>query len=150
MPIPVGLIALGAGMQAYGQYVSSQAAASAARKNAQLKRAQATEMLERMAIQEDRIQAQGNSFKAKAINEYAASGVQIGTGATLVAMEDANLKISQQIEDMKRDTRFKANQLEMGAGFEDSQANDTADAGMIAAGGSLLGGLSSYYKNKDG
>jgi superfamily II RNA helicase len=147
MAIPLALIALGAGVQAYGQYKSSQDAAWAARQNAKLKRAQATEMLEKMKIQEQRIHSQGEDFKAKQINEFAASGVQLGAGATLVALEDTNMKIGQQVDDMKRDTKFKANQIMLGAGYEDMQAAQTSNAGKVAAFGSLLEGGASAYKN---
>lgn len=145
--IPVAVIALGAGMQAYGQYKSSQDAAWAARQNAKLKKAQAAELLAKMKIQEERIKTQGEDFKAKQINEFASGGVQLGAGATLVALEDTNMKISQQVDDMKRDSLFKANQIMMGASFEEKQADDTESAGKLAAFGSLLGGAGAAYKN---
>lgn len=147
MAIPVALIALGAGVQAYGQYQSAQNAAWAARQNAKMKRAQATELLEKMKIQEERIHNQGEDFKSKQINEFAAGGVQLGIGATLVALEDTNMKINQQVDDMKRDSMFKANQIMLGAKYEDKQASDTATAGQVAAFGSLLSGAGSAYKN---
>lgn len=145
--IPVAIMALGAGMQAYGQYKSSQDAAWAARQNAKLKRAQAQELLEKMKIQEQRIHAQGEEFKAKQLNEFASGGVQLGAGATLVALEDTNMKISQQASDMKRDSIFKANQIMMGADIEEVQADNTETAGKVAAFGTLLGGAGSAYKN---
>lgn len=148
MAIPIAIMALGAGMQAYGQYQSSQNAAWAARQNAKLKRAQAKELLEKMKIQEERINTQGEDFKAKQINDFAAGGVQLGTGATLVALEDTNMKINQQVDDMKRDSIFKANQIMMGAKYEDMQANDTATAGKVAAFGTLLGGAADISKAK--
>lgn len=143
----VPLIIVAAGMQAYSQYQSSQKAAWAARQQAKMKRAQANEMLAKMKIQEERIKTQGEDFKAKQINDYAGSGVQLGTGATLVALEDTNMKISQQVGDMKRDAMFKANQIMLGAKYEDIQAKDTETAGKISAFGTLLGGAADAHKN---
>jgi cell division septum initiation protein DivIVA len=141
----IGLV--GAGVSAYGQYQSSLATARAAREQARIKRANAAEMIERMEIQEKRLLAQGEEFKAKQINQYAGSGAQIGAGATLIAMEDTNMKITQGIEDMKRDTLFKASQLTMGANFDIQQGGEAIKAGAISAGATLLEGGGRYYKD---
>jgi hypothetical protein len=137
----------GAGLKAYGSYMAGQASAAAARQQAKLKEMQANEMLSRLEIQTKRMSLQGDEFKANQTTDYASHGVALGTGATLVAMEDTNYKISQSIDDLRRDTIFKANQLKMGAGFDRAQASDSINAGAITAGGSLLEGASSYYKN---
>jgi hypothetical protein len=145
-PLTIAIFA-GAGLKAYGQYQSAQSQAWAARQNAKMKETQAREMLERMGIQEDRMKQQGEEFKSKQAGDFARGGVQLGTGATLVTMEDTNFKIAQGIDDMRRDTVFRVNQLQQGASFEYKQAGETADAGAILAGGSLLEGAGSYYKN---
>lgn len=141
---------VGTGIQAYGQYQSAQAQARAARQNAKLKRSQANEMVERLRIEELNLQEQGEEVKAAQTTGYAKGGVQLGTGVTLLALEDTNYKISKKIETMKRDTMFRANQLIQGAGFEMDQARDTSLAGAITAGGTLLQGGAEYYKNKPG
>lgn len=145
-PLTIAMIA-GAGLQAFGQYQSGQAQARAARQQAKLKKVQANELLERMRIQEGRFREQGEAYKAKQTADYAGNGVAVGTGATLVAMEDTNFKISQQIEDMQRDTLFRVNQLRLGAKYEVQQGNDAATAGAIMAGGSILEGYADYKKN---
>jgi hypothetical protein len=146
MAIPAGMIALGAGMQAYGTYMASKSAAEAARQQAKLKKAQIDELLSKMSIQENRIDLQGEAFKAKQITDYAAGGVQLGTGATLIALEDTNMKINQQTEDMKRDTMFKVNQLKLGAKLDLQQASDTSRAGMISSIATLATGAAETYK----
>jgi hypothetical protein len=140
---------VGAGMQAYGQRQAARAQARAARDQAALKEAQAQEMLEKMRIQEERLNLQGEIFKAEQLTQYAASGVQVGTGATLLAMEDTNMKIYDGIEDMKRDTLFKVQQLRMGAGYDSDMARDTINAGAITSAASLIeGGARAYYMTK--
>lgn len=147
MAVAAGAAVVGAGLQAYGMYASAQAQARAGRENAKLKKAQATEMLEKMRIEELNIHEQGEEFKANQTATYAKSGVELGTGATLIAMEDTNFKIGKQIQTMKRDTIFRANQLIAGAGYDMAQARDTATAGAISAGGTLLQGGANFAKN---
>jgi hypothetical protein len=144
-PATIVLLA-GAGLKAFGQFQSGQASAKAARQQAKLKQAQAQEMLNRMYIQEGRIHQQGDAFKADSTNEYASHGVEVGAGSTLLAMEDANFKINQQVEDMKRDTIFRANQMMIGADYEIQQGRDSIKAGAIMAGGSLLEGFADTKK----
>lgn len=139
----VGLV--GAGVQAYGQYQSARSSAEAAKQNAKLQKAQAQQMLEKMKIEESRMQSQGAEFAAKQINSYGAGGVQIGTGASLLAMEDTNMKINQGINDMRRDTLFRVNQINVSSKFGLQQANEAKTAGAISAGSSLLEGAGTYY-----
>lgn len=145
--VAAGAALVGTGVQAYGQYQSAQAQARAARAQAKLKRAQADEMLERMRIEELNMQQQGEEFKAAQTASFAKGGVELGTGATLIAMEDTNFKIGKQITAMKRDTIFKANQLRQGASYDIALGRDTATAGAITAAGTLLQGGANYYKN---
>jgi hypothetical protein len=137
---------VGAGVQAFGQWQSGKAAARAARKQAQIKRAMADQMLQQMKIQEGRLRSQGDEFKSKQNVEYAAGGVQLGTGATLIAMEDTNQKINMSVEDLKRETMFKINQLKAGASVDMQQGRDAQTAGSIMAAGSILEGAAAYKK----
>lgn len=147
-PFTIAMFA-GAGLQAYGQYQSGQASAAAASVQARIKNIEANEMVQRLHIQQGRLLNEGEGFKSQQNLGYAHGGVQLGSGATLVAMEDTNMKITQQLDDLKRDTIFKANQLRMGAGFEETQGSNYATAGAINAGGSLLEGYTSYKKYVD-
>jgi hypothetical protein len=147
MGAEVAVMAVGAGVSAYANYEQGRQRAWAARQDAKLKRAQAQEMRERMAIEEVNIQEQGEGFKAQQTAAYAAGGVELGTGATLLALEDTNAKIAKRITDMKRDTLFRANQLEKGASISMTQAGQYEQAGALAAAGSLLQGGASYYRN---
>ena len=148
MGVETAVMAAGVGIQAYSQYQQGQARASAARQEAKFKRAQAKEMLDRMAIEEVNLKQQGEAFKAEQTAGYAAGGVALGTGATLLAVEDTNAKMSKKITDMKRDTTFRANQLMMGANVSQQEASAFAQAGALGAAGTLLEGGASYYKNR--
>jgi len=148
MGVETAVLAAGVGIQAYSQYQQGQARASAARQEAKFKRAQAAEMLDRMAIEEVNLKEQGEQFKAEQTAGYAAGGVALGTGATLLALEDTNSKITKKVSDMKRDTTFRANQLMMGANVSMQEASAFSSAGTLSAVGTLLEGGASYYKNR--
>lgn len=148
MGAETAVLAVGAGVSAYANYAKGQQQAEAARQDAKLKRAQAKEMLDRMYLEEINLKQQGEEFKAKQTASYAAGGVELGTGATLLALEDTNSKIAKQITDMKRDTVFRANQLEKGASISMRESGQYAQAGMLGAAGSLLEGGADYYKNR--
>lgn len=148
MGAEVAVLALGAGISAYSSYEQGRQQARAARQEAKLRRAQAREMRERMVIEEANIKEQGEEFKASQTAAFAAGGVALGTGATLLALEDTNSKIAKKITEMKRDTTFRANQLEQGASFTAAQAGQYEQAGMLGAAGSLLSAGTSYYRNR--
>jgi len=148
MGAEVAVLAVGAGVSAYSQYEQGRQQARAARQDAQLKRAQAREMRERMAIEEVNLKQQGEEFKASQTSAFAAGGVELGTGATLIALEDTNSKIAKKITEMKRDTLFRANQLEKGASISMEQSGQYEQAGMLGAAGSLLQAGASYYRNR--
>lgn len=137
---------VGVGLQAYSAWSGGQAQAKAAKQQARLKEAQANEMLSRMAVQETRLKSQGDAFAAQQMTSFAKGGVAVGSGATLVAMEDTHYKIATEISDMKRDTIFRANQIRLGASFDLEQGQQASRAGAILAGATLLEGAGSYKK----
>jgi hypothetical protein len=150
MGVETAVLVAGVGIQAYSQYQEGQARAKAARQQAKLNKAQAREMLDRMVIEEKNILQQGEEFKASQTAAYAAGGVELGTGATLLALEDTNSKIAKKIVDMKRDVNFRASQIQKGASYDMSLASSYETAGTLGAAGTLLAGAGSYYKNKSG
>jgi hypothetical protein len=147
MGAEVAVLAVGAGLSAYSQYEQGRQQAEAAKQDAKMKRAQAREMRERMYLEEINLKQQGEEFKAQQTAAFAAGGVELGTGATLIALEDTNSKIAKQITDMKRDTLFRVNQLEKGASISMQQSSQYAQAGTLSAAGSLLSAGASYYRN---
>ena len=147
MGAEVAVLAVGTGIQAYSQYQQGRQQAEAAKQQAKFKRAQAREMLERMAIEEKNLNEQGAEFKAKQTSAYAAGGVAIGTGATLLALEDTNAKIYQKIYEMKRDTQFRSAQLMKGADVSMQEAEQMKTAGKMGAVGTLLSGSYTAYRN---
>lgn len=135
----------GAGLQAYGQYKSAQDQAWAARQQAKLKRAQANEIRERLALETKQIARKGENVKANQALAFAKGGVALGAGAPLIAMEDTNSKIADEIEFTRRDALFRATQIEQGAKYEEKAAGQYQTAGNIGAAGTLLGAAGRLY-----
>ncbi len=148
MGAEVAVLAAGTGISAYSQYQQGRIRAEAAKQDAKNKRAQASEMLERLAIEEVNLKEQGEEFKGKQLGAYAAGGVALGTGATLIALEDTNAKINEKITEVRRDTIFRANQLMRGADLAMSESAQFKEAGTIGAAGSLLQGGATYYDKR--
>lgn len=148
MGAEVAVLAVGAGVSAYSQYQQGKQQAEAAKQQAKFKRAQAKEMLDRMVIEEKNIAMQGEEFKASQMGAYASGGVALGTGATLLALEDTNAKIFQKINEMKRDTTFRAGQLMKGADVSMQESSQYSQAGTLGAVGTLLSGGAKAYSAK--
>jgi 4-diphosphocytidyl-2C-methyl-D-erythritol kinase len=139
------LAIVGAGMQAYSQYQSSQQQAENARIQAKMQRQQAKQLLELHELQKIDLKEQGEVFKSQQMAAFAAGGVAVGTGSTLSAMEDTNRKIIKEIEYNRRETMFKVGQIKMGADLDMAQANDMETAGKIQVGSTLLTSAGNYY-----
>jgi hypothetical protein len=134
-----GAIIAGAGLQAYGQYEAARQQAEASKQEAKMRRAQAKEIMERAALNEKNLEQTGREVVASQMSAFAKGGVALGSGMTLVAMEDTNLKIQMEIENSNRDAFFRADQLRKGASFEQRAAGQFMTAGGIMAGATLLG-----------
>lgn len=148
MGVETAVMAVGVGVSAYSQYQQGKQQAEAAKQQAKFKRAQAREMLDRMVIEEKNIAMQGEEFKASQMGAYAAGGIELGTGATLLALEDTNAKIFQKISEMKRDTTFRAGQLMKGADVAMQESSQYSQAGTLGAVGTLLSGGAKAYGAK--
>ncbi len=137
---------VGAGVSAYGQYQAGQDQAWAAKQQAKIKRQQAGEIRERLALQTAQLEQEGRSTTAAQTSAFAKGGVQLGTGVTLIAMEDTNAKIAQEIEFTQRDAMFRIGQMESGARYDEIAGQQYKKAATISAGGTLLTGASKFVK----
>ena len=135
----------GTAISAYGQYKSSKARATAMRAQADAKRLQAFELLERNEINVQRTREKGELFKAEQITAFAASGVEISEGTPLSVLEDTSAAISKNIADQKREAEFKAEQLFAGADIDTRLSKDVELAGTIGAVGTVAAGAGQAY-----
>lgn len=143
------MVAVSLAMNAVSQVSSANAKADAMAKDAQLKRAQASELLSRASANAATFQRQGDRLRGSQVNALANSGVDVGSGSSLTMMEDTAHMVTKQIADMQREAQFKADQLNRGADVSMDLASETSLAGWLNAGGSILGGASKWGNVQD-
>ena len=123
-------IAFAAGglLKAHADRKEAQAQAEAARAKAAAKRAQAAEMLIRS---EENIFAsllEGEQFKGEQTAAFAKSGVAIGEGSTLSALEETATMIERNVSIQRREAQYKADALYLGADLDTKLSGDIMKA----------------------
>lgn len=108
-----------------------QSEEDAMKAQAKLKKAQAQELLERFEINAESLKRLGQETASAQTASFAKGGVDVGSGSSLLMMEDTFSKIQRQISLDKREADFKANQLIRGADIEMSLAGDISKAKKI-------------------
>ena len=141
---------VGAGVQMYGQRKAAKAQEEAAAAQAAAKRLQAQDMLERFAINTSILERQCEMFKQNQLAAFASGGVDIGTGTPLVAMEQTNSAIQQQIAVDKMEVDSKVSALRAGADVDERLGGDIRKASQFQQVGTFLTGMSIAARNAGG
>lgn len=128
---------VGTAIQVGGSIDSASQKASAAKQDADLKDAQADELISREQINEGLIQDQSQINQKEYSAAFASSGRE-GSGIGGVLQLRSNTATT--IANSQRDAQFKASMLRAGANISDNLASDEITAGYITGGGTLLTG----------
>jgi len=136
---------VGTGFSIFGQLKQAKAQKEAALAQADAKRAQAFELLERVEFNIDQLEEETEKFKGRQRAAFAASGVDVGSGVSLVQMEQVNRDLIEEIQAQREEARFKAAALEAGADVDTRLGGDISQAGRLGAIGTGLKGLSSAF-----
>jgi len=132
-------MAFGGGLlSAYGQIEAGRAQAKAARRNADIKRMQAGELLERAEINIGEVFRESRIMAGNQASSYAAAGVGLD-GTPLLVIEQTLARAGEEASLMRRDAQFSANMLRLGADIEEQQGKSLERASYIAAAGTLIG-----------
>lgn len=140
------VVVAGTVMSYIGNKQAAEDQEAAARIQAENKRLQAKEMLERFELNKEEMLRTEKNVIGQQLAAYSKSGVDVGSGAALAVMEDTNRKIQRQIRLEKREAEFKAEQLYRGADIDLSLAGDISKASKIQNIGIFLRGASSAYR----
>lgn len=132
---------VGTGVSIFGQLKAAKDQKRAARSAAEARRVQADEILARSEINIQELKRQAQGFKARQSAAFASSGVDIGSGAPLVAMENTNRVVMSAVENRRKEAAFRAESILRGAALSDQQAEDISKAGKLQAFGTGLSGL---------
>lgn len=134
-------MAASAAIGAYSSISSAVSQSNAHKKNADLKRLQADELLERQLINERTMREESELAQSAHITSFSASGRSGGIGGVIRMKEqlEHNLAIS------RRDANFKADMLRRGADIDTRIASDAMVAGVLGGVGSLTTGAANIY-----
>ena len=141
---------VGTGVTIYGQQKEAKAKARAAKKNAELKRLQALELLDRFEINSQALMAEGELLKDRQKVDLASRGIDIGSGSALSVIEETNALVARQLILDRKEAEFKAQQLRSGADMDVELAGDIRSAANIRSVGTFLSGVSSAASAKGG
>lgn len=142
-PITIGLLAstaLGTGLSIFGQIKGASAQAEAQARQADAKRFQAAELLQRQEINE-RIMREQAEFQERFAGMRSRGTTNTGLGDVLRIRRD----LESNLLTSRREAEFKAKMLRMGADVETQLASDLKTAGWLSSGGTLLTSAASTY-----
>lgn len=105
-------------------YLSSKKKAQAARELADMRERQAQEVIKRSEFNVDSFRAQGRQIQSTQQNVAASSGIDIGSGNVLMALEDTNKKMQDAIALERRDAQWQAYSIRSGAQVARKEAED--------------------------
>lgn len=136
----VATMAGGTILEMAGNKKAARAKERAALAEAAMKRQMASDMLERFDINRKLTLVKGEQFKASQQAAFAKGGVDISSGATLIAMEDTNRGIQQHIDLERMEITAQANALIAGADIDTVLARDIKKASKFQNIGSFMSG----------
>ena len=136
------LVVASTAMSIYAQQQEAQNQADIAKKQAELKRQEASELLARAEINARSLEQQGVELQASQQASFA--GGNVGVGASpLMFVEAQNAKVKEEIALLHREANFRATQLGNGASVLTNEASQANQTGIYKSIGSGLAGGSS-------
>jgi hypothetical protein len=139
-PAGMGLGILGTGLSAYGTYESGmqQRQAYEAQEGMLRQRAEAVESA--MGTETTKAHEQARKLKASQVAAYAKSGAEISSGTPLLVLAEQAGEMERDILEQRRNRMIQAQGLRHQADVAKYQGRMASRAGILGAGGTLLGG----------
>jgi len=141
------IAAAGVAVSVAGQLKAAKDQKRAAQAQADARRAQADEILQRSELNIQELERQAETFKERQAAAFASSGVDIGSGAPLVTLENTNRVILGTIENRRREASYRAEAALRGASISEQTGRDIEKAGQLGALGTGLAGLGQALSN---
>lgn len=135
------LIIAGTAISMYGQYKQAESEAQMAQAQANLQKAEAKEVLERAKINTRALEQQGIDLQNRQISATYRGGASL-EGSPLMAMEETNARVKEEIVIMQREAYFRAGQLERGAQILSDSAQEIKSQEFLRVVGTGVGGAS--------
>lgn len=123
-----------------GQKDAARSEAAAARRNADQKRLEALELLDRFNINAAAMKGEGEIEVSNQMLSAAARGVDVGSGSALDTFEQTRALVADEIALRKREALFQAQQLRRSAVSDEIYARDVRKASKYRRFGTFLRG----------
>lgn len=144
----VSLAGTFASMSANTKAAKAEQRAHEARSSA--KNAQADELMKRNEFNITELRSEAHTFMQTQTANYAGSGVAVGSGVTLLALEDTQDRMFDQIEADTIETEYKAEQLRKGGDIDRKMGYDARESARSQNTARFLSGVggaaTSFYK----
>lgn len=137
----VAALAVGTAFDVFGSINEAKAQEDAAKADANAKRLQAQELLRRSEFNIDQLEAETERFRSSQVGAAAAGGIDVGSGATLIQLEQLNRDLQEEVAAQREEAEFRAAALNAGADVSLSLAGDIRRAGRLGAVASGLQGI---------
>jgi len=126
-----------------GQRKEAKSQARAARENAQSKKLQAFELLDRFEINSQALRLEGELVKGQQRTSFAGKGIDIAAGSALSTIEETNSIVARQLLLDRKEAQFKVAQLRRGAEADIRLAGDIRSTQRLRQFGTFLSGAGS-------
>lgn len=133
MAIPLIVVAAATAFSAWNRIEAGKAEAGAFEKAGQAKRIQAESVMDRFDINSEFTRLEGRGFQSQQLSAFAKSGVDIGSGMALSALEDTASKIERRVEMDRMEAEANRDALLMGADLDMEQARQAESSGVKGA-----------------
>ena len=138
MPVLVGALVVGTGLQVYGSMKSASAQRKQAEREARIREMEARETERRTLADIEQTQRSASIFSSQQATAFASAGVDVGSGVSLVMMEEAARNFAERVTDLRLEGEFRAKNIRMGAELNRMVREDNARALELNALGSIV------------
>ena len=146
----LGGLSIGGGLvNAWAAYSASKARSEAMRRQADIDRKRAQEILERAKTNNELLARRTDLIMSEQMTQFAGSGREFGT-TTLVALENTADLFAEEAKRNYHEAEWEATMINMGADELLRQRKDIEKAGKLSALGSLLGAGKDLYQSLPG
>ena len=128
-----------------GEKKRARAEQRAALQNAETKRLQALELLDRFEINADKLAIEGEQVKGQQLSQISGRGISINSNAALNLIEETNSLLAREYALRKREVTHQAEMIRRGADIDVETASNIRSASRIRQTGMFLQGAGQAY-----
>ena len=132
-------------IKGFAELQAAKAESRAAQEQADARREQAVEILDRFEVNAEVLRQEGRTLVASQQAGFIKAGVSL-EGTPLSVLEDTNNKINRQIMIERREAEFRSDQLRTAAGIDERVARDINKARILNIFGTAIGGAASFSR----